>query len=160
MASYNFKSVGKTQQQTNSEKLAVKKTPTPIGIKTPLQINYTGSGEIFTTHYNLIDTVKDNLRNLILTNWGERLGIYDFGANLRPLLTELVSDEDFDSKAIERISSAVGRWMPYVSLENYVSTIGHDKNNNSIAHISMTITYSIPTLNLSMGMLQINMNAS
>lgn len=156
MATYNFKSVGKTQQQKTAEIL--QRQETPISIKTPLQINYSPKGEIFVTHYRLIDSIKDNLRNLILTNWGERLGLYNFGANLRPILSELVSDEDFDSQAISRISDAVNRWMPYVSLENYVSTINHDKNGGSIAHINMKITYSIPALNVSTGFLEVNMN--
>lgn len=157
MATYNFKSVGKTQEQKVVEQLESKKTP--IGIKTPLQINESGQGEIFITYDNLIETTRDNLRNLILTNWGERVGLYDFGANLKPTMSELISDDDFDSKAIEKISGAVSRWMPYISLENYASTISHDKNDNSIAHINIKITYSIPVLEYTNGQLEINLYA-
>lgn len=141
MGSYSFKSSGKTQEQTFVE--ALNKTVVPVGIKTPLRLGeQTG---IFDMHTSLIDQVNDNLRNLILTNWGEHLGIYDFGANLRPLCTELVSPDDFDAQAVQRISRAVSRWMPFVTLEDFVSSIDHlDNKNTGIIHL--TITYTIPTL--------------
>ncbi len=84
MGSFNFKSSGQTQEQKLIETLTVSKTP--IGIKTPLQISDGENTEILVTYDNLADTVNDNLRNLLLTNWGERVGLYDFGANLRPLM--------------------------------------------------------------------------
>ena len=155
MGSYSFKSSGKTAEQKLVE--SVESTRTPIGIKTPLQINE-NDGEIFMTYDKLSDVVHDNLRNLILTNWGERLGFYQFGANLRPLLTELVSQDDFDNQAIDRINVAVTKWMPYVSLEDYLSD-SLRTDNRSLARILIKITYNVPTLNVTNRMLQINLNA-
>ena len=105
-------------------------------------------------NYTLAEQVRDNLRNLILTNWGERLGFYDFGANLRPLTTEYVSQDGFDSQAIERISGTVNRWMPYVSLEDYASTVESSENNN-LSIIKLAITYSIPALNVQKHVLEV-----
>lgn len=143
MAVYSFRSVGKTREQQVIEQLV--KSPTPVGIKTPLRL---GRDNIFEATYSLADQVHDNLRNLILTNWGERLGLYNFGANLRPLVTELVSQNDFDAQAIERINAAVNRWMSYVSLETFESNTDHLSNTNT-AIITITITYSVPTLDVS-----------
>lgn len=154
MGLFNFKSVGKTTEQQAVE--ALTKSATPIGIKTPLRLG--GQEGIFAMHYNLADQVHDNLRNLLLTNWGERLGVYDFGANLRPIVTELVSLDDFDSQAIERISSAVSRWMPYVSLDNFLSETDHQENKNT-AVIRITITYSIPALEVKQRALQVTLYA-
>lgn len=98
-------------------------------------------------HFSLADAMHDNLRNLILTNWGERLGLYDFGGNLRPLTTELVSAEDFDGQAIERISGAVQKWMPFITLETFQSSIDRINNKNT-AIIKITIVYNIPALNV------------
>ena len=150
MGSYSFKAAGKTQQQIEEAKLT--SSPTPIGIKTPLQMG-TDEG-IFAMHYELIDQVHDNLRNLLLTNWGERLGLYDFGANLRPICTELVSQDDFDSNAINRISNAVAKWMPYISLEDFVSQIDHLENKNT-GVIRLTVTYVVPTLSPTKRALQV-----
>ena len=56
------------------------------------------SASVFKMHFNSIDQVHDNLRNLILTNNGDRLGRYNFGANLQPILTEKLSKESFDER--------------------------------------------------------------
>lgn len=156
MGGFSFKSSGKTDERRLVEALEISKTP--IGIKTPLQINQGEGSEILITYDNLADTTHDNLRNLLLTNWGERLGLYEFGANLRPLMADLVSDDDFDGQAIERISGAVGKWMSYISLENYVSNIDRTDNKN-VAHINIVITYSIPALGVKGRTLEINLYA-
>lgn len=156
MGSFNFKSSGKTLVQKQVEALQASKTP--VGIRTPLQIDSGAGSEILVTYDNLADCIKDNLRNLLQTNWGERLGFYDFGANLRPLMAEFVSQDDFDGKAIDNINGAVSRWMPYVSLENFLSTIVRVDNNN-LAHTSLKITYSIPSLNVTGQLIEINLYA-
>lgn len=144
MGSYSFKNVGKTPEQRTVESL--QSSPTPIGIKTPLELGTGNNKELLVMHYSLSNTVHDNLRNLLLTNWGERLGFYRFGANLRPLLTEYVSQEDFDTAAIERISAAVSTWMPFVSLDNFLSTVDRSYADQSIAKITISITYNLPDI--------------
>lgn len=141
MASYSFKASGKTQEQRLVE--ALQSSPTPIGIKTPMRPGTTEG--VFAMHFNLADAVHDNLRNLLLTNHGERLVLSDFGANLRPLTSELVSADDFDAAAIERIRAAVALWMPYVELEDYVSSVDRTDPRNT-ASIDLTITYNVPSL--------------
>ena len=109
-------------------------------------------------NYSLEDQFADNLRNLLLTNWGERLGLYQYGANLKPITTELVSQDDFDSEAISRIKNAVDRWMPFVDLEDFSSAINREGNKNT-AIININITYNIPALNVFRKGLQINLYA-
>lgn len=138
----SFKSVGKTSQELTDE--VPEQTVLPVGIKTPLRLGTTGEG-IFALHYDLADQVNDNLRNLILTNWGERLALWDYGANLRELTTELASREDFDNEAVVRIKNAVTRWMPYVILNDFIPLIDHENNQNT-AIINFRITYDVPVL--------------
>lgn len=143
MGKFAFKSVGKTSDQITSETVTV--TEPPIGIKTPMALG--GKEGIFAMNYDLADQLHDNLRNLILTNWGERVGLYSFGGNLRPLTTELVSLDDFDTQAITRIKNAVGRWMPFIDLQNFSSMTDHTENKDT-AVINIQITYNIPSLNV------------
>lgn len=150
MASYSFKSVGKTKEQITEETPAVSRVP--FGIKTPLSLG-TGEG-ILSMNYSLSDQFADNLRNLLLTNWGERLGLYDFGANLKPLTSEFVSQDSFDNEAIERIRSAVQKWMPFIDLEDFSSVVDRNENKNT-AIIKITITYNIPALEVTKKSLQI-----
>lgn len=140
MGTYSFKSVGRTIVQRADETQT--QTMIPIGIKTPIELG--PPGEFFKMHTDLAAQVHDNLKNLILTNWGERLGRYDFGANLRPLLSDWTTQDDFDSQAIGRISTATGRWMPYVSLDNFISEV---IASNSVGHsVKITVTYNVPAL--------------
>lgn len=152
MSTYSFKSAGKTQNQKKSESTA--ESPVPFGIKTPLSIG-TSEG-IFSMNYSLEDQFADNLKNLLLTNWGERLGLYDYGANLKPLTTEFVSQENFDSAAIDRIKESVDKWMPFIDLEDFSSSTSREGNKNT-AIININITYNIPALNVFKKGLQISL---
>ena len=150
MGSYNFKSVGKKSSTPSTE---VVQTPTAIGIKTPLQFS---DNNIFAMHYNLADQVHDNLRNLLLTNWGERRGLYNFGANLRELTSEISNLDAFDTVAIDRIRTAVSTWMPFVILKDFTSSIDNSNNLNT-GIIKITITYSIAQLGIENRALQVSL---
>jgi phage baseplate assembly protein W len=138
----SFKNVGRTQQQADAEKQTI--TATPVGIKTPLR--YGTNEGLFAMTYDFADQVGDNLRNLILTNRGERLGICDFGADLRSILSEYDTQDNFDTLAIEKIKTSVERWMPYVDLVDYESRVEKTKNNASL--VILTIRYNVQALNL------------
>lgn len=142
MGSFSFKSSGTTAADAAANALA--RTRLPIGIKTPLAL---GDDDLLKMNFDLATQLTDNLRNLILTNWGERLGFYDFGGNLRPLMTDFVSLDDFDAEAITRIRSAVSRWMPYIDLQEFLSEVDR-QNNQHTAVIRLTITFNIPSLNI------------
>lgn len=142
MATYSFKSVGKTQEQIKLETLNA--SSIPFGVKTPLKLG-TSSDGILSMNYSLEEQFADNLRNLLLTNWGEHLGIYNFGANLKPITTELSSQINFDNEAITRIKNAVERWMPFIDLVDFTSTIDRQDNKNT-AVIKIVISYNIPAL--------------
>jgi phage baseplate assembly protein W len=151
MATISFKNVG-VKQQTALEAAKVAATPpTAVGIKTPLSL---GKETLLQMTYNVSDQVSDNLRNLLQTNWGERVGQFYFGANLRPITTEISSQEDFDSEAVVRIKNAVQTWMPYVDLIDYVSEIDHTQNI-STGIIRINVTYNIPSLNVTNKKIQI-----
>jgi len=139
---YSFKNSGKSKDQSASENLLA--SPIPYGIKTPLTIGTEGEG-LLSMNFKIADQFADNLRNLILTNWGERLGLYNFGANLRPLVTEYTSQETFDEEAIAKIRSAVSTWLPYVELGTFESVIDYVDNKNT-AVIKLNITYNIPLI--------------
>lgn len=151
MSVYKFKSVGKTAEVQQVE--AVQPSQIPFGIKTPLRID---DKNIFAMNYNVEDQIHDNLRNLLLTNWGERLGLYDFGANLRELTSEFTSIDSFDEEAISRIRSAVAKWMPFISLKNFSSLVDRQENEN-IGILKITITYDVVRLSVRNKALQISM---
>ena len=117
---YDFKSVGIRQQDELAQNSVTQFKPKPIGIKTPLEFGQ-GTG-LLKMHTSMFSQLADNLRNLIMTNHGERLGHHDFGANLFPLVFEL-GNADFDGEAIRRIKSAVGKYMPYINLKTFTPVV-------------------------------------
>lgn len=145
---FNFKSAGtKVSSREVSTDRITKKT-TDVGIKTPLS-NYQ-ERQIFDMNTDPILQIKDNLRNLLMTNFGERLGLYDFGADLNALLFDAISSESIENEAIERIEKAVQRYMPGIEIEE-VSEVKidlHEKNLvnlQGMAKIRLRIKYSIPS---------------
>ncbi len=142
--SYSFKSVG-TKKSTYDANSSLNTVAPPIGIKTPVELGDEGDG-IFKMHHELGSQIKDNLLNLILTNHNERLNFPDFGANLKPLLHELAT-ENGDQEAMARIQSAVSKYMPFVILENFITT-PEDSGLSATAKIKMVITYSVPRANI------------
>lgn len=130
----------------------------PVGIKTPLQKG-TGRDGIFQMTYNPGSQLEDNLKNLILTNHGERLGNFTYGANLKPLTLEISSQEDFEQKAMESIFAAVRSFMPYVELNTFStdpedfsafeSETGPDAGIGSgLTKITMKLKYSVPQMRI------------
>ena len=137
---YNFKSVGEIYDE--AEKNIYIAEPTPIGLKTPMQL---GSGaNLYKMHYELEDQIRDNLRNLVLTNKGERLGRYDFGANLMSLVTEL-GTETADQQAMLRIKKSVSKYLPFVNLIGFATEVDHF-DNKEVAKVDLFLTYTIPRL--------------
>jgi phage baseplate assembly protein W len=145
----DFKSVGETG---SARRFKTEPNEIPIGIKTPIELGQGHEG-IFTMHTSLRDQIGDNLRNLILTNHGERLGLYNFGANLQELSMERGND-DFEVEAIIRIREAVSKFMPYVDLQTFESRSNRD-NVTGLFRVRIRVTYGVPTLGISRGILEV-----
>lgn len=140
----SFKNVGLKKWQTETDLLV--RSPKPIGIKTPIEYGRQGEG-IFHMHFDIANQIQDNFRNLLLTNHGERLGLYDFGANLHPLVSEFLNKDDFDSEAASRIKTAVNIYMPFVSLVGFKSELDYE-NNKFIGKVNLLVVYSVPDINV------------
>jgi len=148
---YSFKSVGEKLEEhrkkvTGREDIDLP----PIGIKTPLEY---GNRSLFKMHTDIKKNISDNLRNLILTNHGERLGLYDFGANLLPLSMEF-GTENFDSEAIARIGISVKKYMPFVNLITFES-FNEKIDNQIVTKGGIRITYSVPAIDNKKNILEV-----
>ena len=140
---YDFASVGELET-VFSNRLVDTTANMPIGIKTPMQLGYDNSGP-FKMRTDLEAQVRDNFRNMLQTNHGDRLMLHDFGANLQELAFEL-STEGGDTKAINRIRKATSKYMPFVNLLTFES-VKRPNEDTAVASTGVRITYSIPTIN-------------
>lgn len=150
----SFKDVGVIAQEQRNDVLRRNRSTIPIGIKTPLEL--VGGKSLFKMHTEIADQVQDNLRNLLLTNWGERVAVTNFGANLRPLLTEYSNKDDFDSEAMLRINTAVTKWMPFVNPVAFESKPSYE-NNQFTGRIRIFFVYSVPQLQITEEVLEVEL---
>lgn len=139
---YDFKSVGVKSSDTKQPN---PNANVPIGIRTPMKMGY-GSEGIFQMHFDLGKQIKDNLRNLLLTNHGERVGLYNFGANLRELSLELGSDL-LDEELLLRINTAITRYMPFIEPDRLEREIVN-LDNEHVAKIKVRLFYNVKFLRL------------
>lgn len=142
MAAIDFKSVG---EKSSAKKFTPAENAEPIGIKTPLRYGSQNDG-LFAMHYSIADQLQDNLKNLLLTNHGERLGLYDFGANLRELSMEHGRDT-FDAEAVSRIKNAVDKYMPFINLRTFESN-PIPGPNSIIERVDIKIIYDVLRLGI------------
>lgn len=137
---YDFKSVG--VYSLDEQVQAIEAPVVPIGLKTPMSIG--GRHGLWEMHTDAHKQIADNLRNLILTNHGERLGSYFFGANIGKLVFEL-QNEDTVSEAMRRVKTACNKFMPFVNLTGFAPEVDH-KDNKEVGKISVVITYTVPRI--------------
>lgn len=141
MAKLSFENVGVLADVRQTIKAKDEVQPTiAFGVKTPLSL---AAGTLFEMNYTLGEQIADNLKNLILTNFGDRVGLAQFGANLTPLLAEFVSINDFNAEAMARIKTATKKWMPYVELKGYES-YPEFKNGLFMKSIRILLSYRVP----------------
>jgi phage baseplate assembly protein W len=113
---------------------------TPLGLVTPLRPAQV-DGSTFEMHFDIKRLLRDNLRNLLATNWGERLGEWDFGANLVEFAMELEPDDGTDPLR-ERVFLTIARWMPFLTVSD-VQVLFAD-NEPSLAEFDLRVIYEAP----------------
>lgn len=150
MAAISFKSVGDLATNPRS---AQEVQPKPVGILTPVSFAKK-VGNPFAMSLSPIDQMVDNFRNMLLTNHGERLPLYDFGANLRALMTERLSQIDYDEQAMILIKSTTEKYMPYVNLNTFETQV-LDAEENAISRVKIMIDFSIPRMSTSVKKVEI-----
>jgi len=141
---YDFKSVGDRLEdwETYNPLLA---NEVPIGFKTPMELGESHEGP-FKMHMRLGDQIQDNFKNMLMTNHGERLGLYHFGANLANLAMELGTERQ-DTEAIHRIKKSAQKYMPYIDPQTFESFVERFDNDH-VAKVGIRVTYDIPKLDI------------
>jgi len=106
-----------------------------IGVSLP----FNGPG-VFNKTYSTKDQIKSNVINLLLTNRGERIMNPNFGADIKDLLFEGMTD-NLKSVIQDRITTSFTTYIPQASIRNIDVVFSEDTNT-----INVTVNY---TLNIS-----------
>lgn len=107
---------------------------THVGLSFPL--GYIGSG-LFNRTKTLAEQARHNLKNLLLTNLGERPHQPEFGSRLLEVVFEFKDDALIE----QVINEAVDQWLPYISI-NSVTTVVDNSNPN---RLNVSIDFSVST---------------
>ena len=149
--SISFKSAGTRIDDYNSRyENKVPVVLNPIGIKTPISMK---KGSLFGVHFDLMDNVVDNFRNLILTNKGERLGNPMFVTDLRKIQFDTANKEDAEIEMMAKIQNACKLFMPFVVLQDFVTSqiptellTLKDASSFPGGALSVKISFSVPQI--------------
>ena len=114
-----------------------------IGVGLPLTHNK--SGFFYKTKTSL-EQAKSNIKNLLLTRKGERLGNPNFGSDLFAVIFEQ-EGEDIENKVEEAIRSAMSQWLPFIIIDE-IETKSSDRNLNVI-NVSIGFSINVDTTNKS-----------
>ena len=121
-----------------------------IGLSFPLRAD---NNNDFALTKTSLQQSQHNLKNLLLTFPGERVGQPEFGSRLRALCFEQL-DDNLPIRIEEEIKRTVGDWLPYINIIE-VQTLTEEGDKNKIF---VTLKYS--TILTPQSMQQITLDAS
>jgi phage baseplate assembly protein W len=96
---------------------------------------------IFATNYTTLSQAKDNIKNLLLTQKGERLMQPDFGCDIWRVIFEQSVDGEIDIAIENSIIDAVNTWLPYLNINQII--IDSDDDSKDSNRIGLEINFSL-----------------
>ena len=112
-----------------------------IGYSAKLPLAYTKDDGPYLLTKDLTENTKQNFKNLVLTNPGERIMEPDFGVGFTQLLFENATDDTLEDLK-ERLFTQTNKYLPFVEIQN-VET----KLRENTAYLK--VEYIIPALSVS-----------
>ena len=100
---------------------------------------------VFSLTKNSYDQVRHNLRNLLLTNVGERVYQPEFGSRLRELCFEQL-DDILPQRIEDEVRRAVNFWLPYVNIVSVETLTQEDKKSKIFVRVQFSTTLNSQTL--------------
>ena len=113
-----------------------------IGLALPIKPD---DNNIFSLTKNSFDQVRHNLRNLLLTNVGERVYQPEFGSSLRELCFEQL-DESLPQRVEDEVRRAVNFWLPYVNIVEVETLTQEDNKSKIFVRVKFSTTLNSDTL--------------
>jgi len=125
-----------------------------VGIGFPLGFNF--DGRLFNQTKTVLEQAKSNLRNLLLTTPGERVGQPEFGCNLIDILFDQ-NIVEISNKADEIIREAVSEQLSYIIINNIF--VGSSVDDSNKLNIQIEFSVSLQPDVFDSLLLQFNMGA-
>ena len=116
-------------------------TKVKIGIDLPVHRDSGGDG-FFATTSTTIEAVKNNIRNLLQTNEGERFFQPNLGLNLRRLLFEQITNENLIGIQ-DSILDKLEFWLPFVEVRDIQVLSRDDTTDIGANEVRVKILFNI-----------------
>ena len=108
---------------------------TYIGLELPMTHVLLG---FFSRTKTALEQAKSNIKNLLLTNKGERLGNPTFGTNLLPLVFSQ-ENTDLESRVEEEIRASMGEFLPFINIVSIETNFSETNKNTAIVNVRFTL---------------------
>ena len=108
-----------------------------IGLSLPLDH---GDQGFFDKTRTTLQQTRSNIKNLLLTIKGERLGNPTFGSDLMRIIFEQ-DDGSLGDRIEETIRAAVCEWLPYVNIKSIETTT--DERNPNLLNVRLDFTIDV-----------------
>ena len=115
---------------------------TYIGLSFPLRRDKFND---FAMTKNSLQQAQHNLKNLLFTYPGERVGQPEFGSRLRELCFEQL-DDDLPDKIEEEVKRAVSVWLSYINIIEIVTLTEEGDKNKIFVRIKYSTTLNPETI--------------
>ena len=110
-----------------------------IGLELPL--TYTSEG-YFKRTKTALEQAKSNIRNLLLTNKGERLGNPTFGTNLLSLVFSQ-ENTDLESRVEEEIRAAMSEFLPFINIVSIETNFSDIDKDTAIVNLRFSLNVDV-----------------
>ena len=110
-----------------------------IGLELPL--TYTQDG-YFRRTKTALEQAKSNIKNLLLTNKGERLGNPTFGTNLLSLVFSQ-ENTDLESRVEEEIRAAMSEFLPYINIKSIETNFSDTNKDTAVVNLVFTLNVDV-----------------
>ena len=108
---------------------------TYIGLELPL--THTQEG-YFKRTKTALEQAKSNIRNLLLTNKGERLGNPTFGTNLLSLVFTQ-ENTDLEARVEEEIRGSMAEFLPFINIVSIETNFSEENMSTAIVNLRFTL---------------------
>ena len=108
---------------------------TYIGLELPL--THTQEG-YFKRTKTALEQAKSNIRNLLLTNKGERLGNPTFGTNLLSLVFTQ-ENTDLEARVEEEIRASMAGFLPFINIVSIETNFSEENMSTAIVNLRFTL---------------------
>jgi phage baseplate assembly protein W len=114
---YQYKPINDTPDQAIGVLLPLNRAAQGKAANTHYASGSNSGGGVFVSSYTTKDAAITNLKNLVLTEKGERYMQPNFGTNIRTILFDN-NTEDIRSILETTVNEDVKYWLPYITMNN------------------------------------------